>query len=189
MTKTKYLYKFLAKGMKSNYETPSGEQTWEIGKWYKYDGEIELHFKGFHASESIMDALKFSHHGLNEIEVLAKVEVRGAHQEKSAWSEMRVIKAWNWTKNDSVEIAIFAAEQVIEVFEKKYPNDDRPRKAIEAAKAWSKDPSDKNKKAAYAAARAADAAIYAADAAMVKKIYARFDKQLKKLTEYDNKDK
>lgn len=176
MTKTKYLYKFLAKGMESNYETPSGEQTWEIGKWYKYDGEIELHFKGFHASESIMDALKFSHHGLNEVKVLAKVEVRGAHQGKSVWSEMRVVKAWNWTKKDSVEIAIFAAEQVIHIYEKHYPNDGRPRKAIEAAKAWLKDPSEKNKnevvksatyatQAAYEASQAASYAAYAASRA------------------------
>ena len=55
--------------------------------------------------------------------------------------------------------AIFAAEQVIGFFEKKYPEDKRPRKAIEAAKDYLKDPSDKNKAAAYAAAyAAADAA-------------------------------
>jgi len=47
---------------------------------------------------------------------------------------MRVIKTYQWKKEDSVKLAIFAAEQVIEIYEKKYPNDKRPREAIEAAK-------------------------------------------------------
>ena len=65
-----------------------------------------------------------------------------------------------------VEYAIFAAEQVIDLFEIKYPNDNRPRLAIEAAKNFIKDPTEENKeicrKAAYAANAAANA--YAADA-------------------------
>ena len=58
--------------------------------------------------------------------------------------------------------AIYAAEQVIGIFEKKYPIDKRPRKAIEAAKAYLKRPCAETKKAAYAAAYAAYAAAYAA---------------------------
>ena len=49
----------------------------------------------------------------------------------------------------SVDLAIFCAERVLPIFEAKYPNDDRPRKAIEAAKNGN----------------AADAAVYAAYAA------------------------
>ena len=55
--------------------------------------------------------------------------------------------------------AILCAESVLKYFEDKYPDDDRPRKAIEAAKEYLK-----TKLAAYAAADAADAA-YAAYAA------------------------
>src|SRR6516165_6729745 len=43
----------------------------------------------------------------------------------------------NTNSNDkqlSVDLAIFCAEQVRHIFEDKCPNDDRPRKAIEAAK-------------------------------------------------------
>ena len=62
------------------------------------------------------------------------------------------------THKQKVQYAVFAAEQVIEIYEKKYPEDDRPRKAIEVAKEFIKDPSDDNKKAADAAHSAADAA-------------------------------
>jgi hypothetical protein len=49
------------------------------------------------------------------------------------------------------------------IFEKKYPEDTRPRAAIEAAKAWRSDPSDENEaKARSAADAAAAAAAYAA---------------------------
>ena len=66
-----------------------------------------------------------------------------------------------------VSYGVYAAEQVIDIFEKKYPDDDRPRKAIEAAKKCIKSPTKKNKNAAadaaYAAyAAAADDAAYAA---------------------------
>ena len=61
----------------------------------------------------------------------------------------------------SVRIAIKCAEAVIDIYEKKYPNDSRPRKAIEAAVAYIKDPSEENRKSAYTAAYAAYAAAYA----------------------------
>ncbi|MCK5608253.1 hypothetical protein KAR91_40605, partial [Candidatus Pacearchaeota archaeon] len=67
-------------------------------------------------------------------------------------------------KEQSVKIAVFAAELVLHIFEDKYPKDKRPRKAIEAAKAHIKDPSKKNAAAADADAAAADAAAAAADA-------------------------
>ena len=46
----------------------------------------------------------------------------------------------NWTlthamtHRQQVQYALFAAEQVIELYEKQYPGDDRPRNAIESAK-------------------------------------------------------
>ena len=72
------------------------------------------------------------------------------------------------TKKQAVLIAIFAAESKIDIFEKKYPEDKRPRKAIEAARAWLENPCSKTKKDAYSAysaySAAASAAYYAADA-------------------------
>ena len=63
---------------------------------------------------------------------------------------------------NKVHYAIYAAEQVIDIYEKKYPADSRPRKAIEAAKTWTKNPAAD---AADAAAAAAAAAGDAGDAA------------------------
>jgi len=60
-------------------------------------------------------------------------------------------------------VAADFAERVLHIFESKYPNDDRARKAIESAR--NNDAARAADAAAYAAARAADAAAYAADAA------------------------
>ena len=68
-------------------------------------------------------------------------------------------------KRLSVEVAIFAAEKALPIFEKKYPTDKRPREAIEAAKGWLNNPSEENRLAAAEAASAAVSAAWAADAA------------------------
>ena len=71
-------------------------------------------------------------------------------------------------KLDCIKYAVYAAELVLPIFEKKYPDDDRPRKAIESVKIYIT-----NKKSAYAAYAAADAAAYvAADAAAYAAAYA-----------------
>lgn len=76
-------------------------------------------------------------------------------------------------KRQNVLYAIFAAEQVLPIFEEKYPNDDRPRKAIEAAKDYVKRPCKKTIHAAAAAHAAyAAAAAHAADADAVSAIAA-----------------
>ena len=89
------------------------------------------------------------------------------------------------THEQRIQYSIFAAEKVIEIYEKQYPQDNLPRKAIEAAKAYFKKPTTENKNAAadaayavananYAAANttyaAADAAYAVANAGMKKKI-------------------
>ena len=61
---------------------------------------------------------------------------------------MRVVRSWKWTKKDSILFAIFAARLVLKNFEKEFPGDDRPRKAIEAAEAYAKNPTKKNREAA-----------------------------------------
>jgi hypothetical protein len=73
-----------------------------------------------------------------------------------------------------VQWAVDCAERVLPLFESARPSDARPRRALEAARAWAAawvaarawvaDPSEKNRaaRAAYAARAAADAAAYAA---------------------------
>jgi hypothetical protein len=161
-------YKFVRTGLKSNHD---GFQ-WELGKWH--ETECRELCIGFNCSDRVVDALSYV-----KGEILCEVETKGKSftgTDKSTWERMKITRAWHWKKEDSVAMAIFSAELVIDIFEKKYPNDDRPRKAIEAAKKWLKDPTDKNSaayaayaanaaNAANAAANAANAAAYAANAA------------------------
>ena len=86
---------------------------------------------------------------------------------KLGWANWLIARVM--TYEQYVAYAVFAAEQVIGIFGKKYPNDNRPRAAINAAKKCIKNPSRKNKQEASAAALAsaavADSAAYAAGAA------------------------
>lgn len=72
--------------------------------------------------------------------------------------------AKNLDKQEQRSLALWAAdcaEHVLPFFEKRYPADDRPRKAIEAARAWAR--GEITCGAARAAAVAAHAAARAAD--------------------------
>ena len=73
------------------------------------------------------------------------------------WLCAKMIGKDGWPEKKQIVLcAADIAESVLPIFEEKYPNDSRPREAIEAARAWS------NGKGTNAAA---DAASYAADAA------------------------
>ena len=84
----------------------------------------------------------------------------------ATWAHWLVIRLMD--KMQRIRYAVFAAEQVIDIFEKKYPADQRPRKAIEAAKKYLENPS--NAAATAAATAAAYAAAYAARKKIQKKI-------------------
>ena len=74
---------------------------------------------------------------------------------------------------DCIKYAVFAAKKVLHIYEEKYPDNKHPRDAIEAAEKYIKKPTQKNARAAYAAADAvaADTA-YAAAAYTVYFVYA-----------------
>ena len=87
---------------------------------------------------------------------LIKVLNRCIKLKKYDWGNWLIVR--KMTYEQSVSYAVFAAEQAIDIYEKKYPDDKRPRQAIDAAKACIKNPSVENK----AAAEAAEAASWAA---------------------------
>ncbi len=125
------------------------QSEWKIGEWRTEKPPTEL-CKGLNASKQPLDALCYV-----KGEVLASVEVKGEiirDVDKWTCEQMRIVKAWKWTKKDSVALSIFSAELCIGIYEKQYPNDDRPRKAIEAAKKWLKNPTKENESAAESAA-------------------------------------
>lgn len=71
------------------------------------------------------------------------------------WANWLMVRHLN--KKQKVQYAIFAAEQVLYIFEARHPNDDRPRKAIEATKAYIEDSNAPVGSAANAAMEAAHA--------------------------------
>ena len=106
----KKLYKFL-KGMKSE----NGSHEWEKGEWYNVEGELEICKNGFHASEHIQDALNCV-----QGDTLAVVEVDGEHIEdddKQCWERMKVVETYDWTKVESLKLAIYSAKQSKEYFD------------------------------------------------------------------------
>ena len=178
------LYKSLIAGLKSGYD----KSHWKVGEWRSVDKPTEC--VGLNCSKTPLDAMRFV-----DCEILAEVEVDGVivkSEDKWTCEKMRITKAWYWEKVDSVEMAIFCAELVIDQFEKKYPDDKRPREAIDTAKAWVKNPCKTTRDAASAAAAsasaAASAAAYAASASayagILKKINKWIINRIKTLNEY-----
>ena len=193
------------------FKAQHGKERFTIGEWLHKDGKPVLCKNGYHCSKGIGQALSYV-----QGDVLAVVEVKGKsdkQDDKECYSDMRIVKAYKWTKTDSVKLAIFAAEQVIDIFEKYNKEDKRPREAIEAAKKYLENPTKKNQDAAagaaaraaaysayaaaYAAYAAADAAAArahaagaAADAAAHKKIITKIEKwlvnHLEELEEYES---
>ncbi len=80
---------------------------------------------------------------------------------------------WFWARTGRLssqtacKIAAVCARRVLPVFQQKYPDDNRPRLAIEAAEKYAENPTAENAHAAHAAAHAAAAyaAAYTASAA------------------------
>jgi len=81
-----------------------------------------------------------------------------------------------WGERDSQKLVLCAcdiAERALPIFEKEYPDDLRPREAIEAARRWAENPTKENRKnvkiaadaVAYCATNAARAAYNVANAA------------------------
>ena len=117
-------------------------------EWYKKQGTTDLCLLVKNAIKDGLPAMRYANWGITRLMT---------HEQKTAY-------------------AIFAARQVLPIFEKKHPKDERPRRAIEAAEKWLKQPTEANKRAANAAANAAAAAAAAyaaaADAAAYAAAYA-----------------
>lgn len=99
-----------------------------------------------------------------------KVVKKLMDEQKLDWANWLIVRIME--RKQHLQYAVFAAEQVLEVFEKKYPDDKRPRLAIEAARKCLENDNAENRTAsassasasAYAYAYAAAASAYAAAA-------------------------
>src|SRR3990167_3812631 len=81
------------------------------------------------------------------------------------WANWVIVRVM--TRPQYLRYAIFSAECVIDIYEKKYPKIDAPRKAIKAAKAVLKDDTEENRTAAKTAYEAASAVAYEENSAAV----------------------
>jgi hypothetical protein len=96
----------------------------------------------------------------NTVEETVKALMDEDNYDHANWLISRALQL-----DDKRRYAIFAAKLVLPIFETKYPEDKRPRKAIAAAEKYLESPTEKNAAAvASDAADAADAAV-ASDAA------------------------
>ena len=154
--KRKLAFKFVHSDLKSD----SGDCQWEIGEWKEHTEKLELCKSGFHASKNAGDAfLEYSSLG----ERFFLVEYDGKilkGEDKFVAQKMRLIKEIN--VNISRELAIFCAEYSLKNYEVEYPNDKRPREAIDAAKNYLKNPSKENLDKLNAAESAAESAAWSA---------------------------
>ena len=123
-------------------------------KWRSVRGNVRTCVNGFHCSKRAIDALSYV-----PGEYIARVEVRGQHDDdndKQAWRSMRLADLRRWRKEDSVALSVYTARLCLENFEKIFPDDNRPRLAIEAAERWIAEPTTENASAAWSAWSAAE---------------------------------
>lgn len=80
-------------------------------------------------------------------------------ENKLDWANWLIVRCMGYKQY--IAYAIYAARQVLDIFEAEYPDDNRPRKAIEAAEKYLKNPQSKNRKVAETGVKATDAAAYA----------------------------
>ena len=159
MTDTITAYWFACEDEQGRAYSPNKpDEKWRIGQRRTLKGEIIPCQYGYHASPSLWDALRYAPGAL-----ACKVELSGTivphGDDKYAASTRKLVAAVNVER----ELRLFAAdcaEHVLYLFEEKYPDDDRPRKAIQSARDFANDSIS-----AYATNAAADATNAAADAA------------------------
>jgi hypothetical protein len=125
------------------------------GKWLLPVADPRPCARGYH----VVTSTHLSEHWGHEGSVLYVAEVRGtvvADTDKLACEQIRLVRrVGTLTRGVLVTFAADCAERVLPIYEARFPDDDRPRKAIEAARSG----------AAHAAHAAAHAYAAAADAA------------------------
>ena len=123
-------YHFLESDMTSSYGT---DEPWKVGETRKLTGEVGLCVRGFHSSPTPFDAL-----GYAQGPVLCLVDVSKPAEtdtDKQVSRRRTLVAAVDVTRQLH-EAAIRIALDVLPIYEKRYPEDERPRKAIETKQLW-----------------------------------------------------
>jgi hypothetical protein len=138
--------------------TKCKDGAWKPGKWMpEIKGDLEPCENGYHLCRP-QDLVRWLDEAIYEVEYEGE---RVDADDKIVVRKARLLrKVESWDERTARLFACECAEHVLPIFEKEFPNDDRPRKAIEIARKFAngkatKDELDAARDAAYAAARAA----------------------------------
>ena len=168
MSMTYYkIFKELAYGCA---ESPYGHQVYEIpGEYPKLEGGAVLCKWGYHFCTPAQ-LLRYLYQAQTICEVIPHGEVLIDDQKCCTVGKITILEPLNWNERIARLLGADFAEHVLHNFERDYPNDDRPRKAIEAARKFANGEISLKElgRASYAAA---DAAYNAADATAVNAAY------------------
>ena len=157
-------YHFLKSDMRSG---EGDEPPWEVGQTRSLPKRrtiVPCEY-GYHASPSLWDALQYAPGPIAcLVELDGDVTEHGSPVDKMAGRTRTLLAAVNIES----ELRLFAAdcaEHVLWIYERDYPGDDRPRKAIEAARVYARGEIDAAAEAAARDAARAAARDAAGDAA------------------------
>ena len=159
---------FACHGGKGSWHLPNGKRP---GKWMPEVKHIKPCERGYHLCEGTGDLV----HWLGPVIYGAAWKgKRIRHEDKIVVSEARLVsKCAHWTEHTARLFAASCARDVLPIFEKERPNDDRVRKCIEAVEAFARGEVDRvvlNAAGAAARAAAGDAARAAARAKQARRL-------------------
>jgi hypothetical protein len=140
-----------------------GSGTWHLpkgkrpGKWMEpIEGKLIPCKNGYHLCRR-KDILQWFNESIYEAEYRGEIIKQ---DDKVVVREVRLLRKLNWDDKTARLFAADCAERVLEIFERKHPDDPRPRQAIEAARAFAR--GEINQRDRAAAGDAAWAAAWAA---------------------------
>src|SRR3990167_9919225 len=133
MPRHKKGYRFVKDDMTSE----NGTTKWELGKWNKHKGKIEICKSGFHACLTPTQSLQ-NIYGTRWFLCEASGEI--IHKDdKFVASKMVLIKEID-VRKVLTRYAFACARRSLKYWDKQYPNDKRPLHAIEVAEKYMKNP-------------------------------------------------
>jgi len=103
----------------------------------------------------------FENQGFTKIAIadLVRLKLKTGNMKELSYLTWLIVHCLSY--KEYIRYAVYAAKQVLPIYEEYYPKDTRLRQAIKAAEKCIKNPSKANKKTASSAAYAASAAAYA----------------------------
>lgn len=124
------------------------------GEWLEVKGQLVKCSNGLHVCRP-QDLRRWLGPAIFEVEIDIFAEEPLVESDKVVVRRARLLRRTAWGRSTAVTFAADCAERVLSIYEEHYPDDDRPRKAIAAARADA---------AAFAAAASASFASAAASA-------------------------